>query len=162
MRISAEDERRPEDVVGQRLEVGAEVPERRVAQQQRQAERAEDLRQHRPAHDVAHEQEIAEHADGGEDQRRDRHRGRGPAAEHRPHDEGRVHRQHDEVAMGEVDDVHHAPDQRQPGGEQGVDGADQQAADDDLEEDGGHGARRCVACGRGPRPVLGPRPMSNG
>ena len=46
---AAEDERRPEDVVRQRLEVGAEVPERGVAQQQRQAEGAQDLRQHRPA-----------------------------------------------------------------------------------------------------------------
>jgi hypothetical protein len=94
-----------------------------------------DLREHRTLHDVAHEQEVAEHADGGEDQRRDRHGGRRPAAERGPHHERGVHRQHDEIAVGEVDDVHHAPDQREARREQGVDGADEQAADDDLQED---------------------------
>jgi hypothetical protein len=54
--------------------------------------------------------------------------------------------------MGEIDDVHHAPDQRQSGGEQRVDSPKQQPADDYLDENKGHAARRCVGwfkCERG-------------
>jgi hypothetical protein len=43
--------------------------------------------------------------------------------------------------MREVDDVHHAPDQREARGEQRVDGAQQKTADNHLNEDKGHGAR---------------------
>ena len=45
-----------------------------------------------------------------------------------------VHCQHDEVAMGEVHHVHHAPDQRETGGKQGVHRPHQQTRDDDLEK----------------------------
>jgi len=34
--------------------------------------------------------------------------------------------------MGEVDDVHHAPDQRQARGEQRVDGTEEEGGDDHL------------------------------
>ena len=65
----------------------------------------------------------------------------GPYAEQRVDDEGDVHAEHDEIAMREVDDVHHAPDQRQARGKQRVDGAQQKAADDHLDENKGHEPR---------------------
>ena len=40
--------------------------------------------------------------------------------------------------MREIDEVHHPPDQGQPGREQGIDGSEQETADDDLHEK--HGA----------------------
>ena len=127
-----------DEIVGQRQEVGAEAPEHGVAQQQREPEGAEDLRQHRPFHDVADQPEIDDDAERRQHQRRDRRADERSDAEHRPDHERDVHAEHDEIAMGEIDDVHHAPDQREAGREQRVDRAEQQAADDHLNEDGGH------------------------
>src|SRR5262249_13633508 len=45
-----------------------------------------------------------------------------------------------ELAVGKIDDVHHPPDEGEPGREQRVDRAEQQAADDDLQQDHGHEA----------------------
>ena len=50
--------------------------------------------------------------------------------------------EHDELAMGEIDEIHHAPDQREAGREQGVDGPQQEAADDDLQQEHGDWRRR--------------------
>jgi hypothetical protein len=42
--------------------------------------------------------------------------------------------------MREIDDVHHAPDQRETRGKQRIDRAEQQPADDDLNENRRHAA----------------------
>ena len=44
--------------------------------------------------------------------------------------------EHDEIAMGEVDQPHDAEDQRQPGREQGVEAAEQNALDQCIEPAG--------------------------
>ncbi len=141
-------QRAGDDVVGQRLEIGAEDPERRITQQQGEAEGRENLGDHRPAHDVANEAEIDDEAEEKEQERRARAERERPAVQIGHHDEGDIHTDHDELAMGEIDDVHHPPDQRQPGREQRIDGADQEADDDDLQED--HAMTiPSPACGRG-------------
>jgi len=99
---------------------------------------AENLRNHRPAHDVPNEREVRGDADRREDQRGDGHPGCRAHPEQLPNDERRVHRQHDEIAVGEVHDVHHAPDERQPRGEQRVDRAEEEPSDDHLDDGCGH------------------------
>jgi hypothetical protein len=101
------------DILRQREEIGAEPPEHRVAQQQRQPEGAENLRQHRPLHDGADQAEIDHDAERREHNRRQRRADQRAGAEQREHHERDIHPEHDEIAMGEIDDVHHAPDQRQ-------------------------------------------------
>jgi hypothetical protein len=54
------------------------------------------------------------------------------------HDKRGVHPNHDEIAMAEIDHVHHTPDQREPRREQRVNRADEKPADDDLNESEGH------------------------
>ena len=128
-------ERAADQIVRQRDEIRGERPERGVAQHQRQAERAQDLRQHRAFGDVPHQPEIDDDAQheqqrrraGDEEDRTQLQQGEG--------EERRIHRQHDEIAVGEVDDVHHAPDQRQAGGKQRIDRSHQQAADHHLQQD---------------------------
>ena len=121
--------------VRQRDEVGGERPERGVAQHQRQAERAKDLRQHRAFGDVPDQAEIDD-----DTQHEQQRRGAGNEEDRAEFEQGegkerRIHGQHDEVAMGEVDHVHHAPDQRQAGGKQRIDRSHQQAADHHLQQD---------------------------
>ena len=41
--------------------------------------------------------------------------------------------EHDQIAMGDVDEPHHAEDQGKSGGEHGVEPADQHALDDDVD-----------------------------
>ena len=71
------------------------------------------------------------------DQRHGRHdeqqRGERIDAEGLRHHQRDVGGEHDEVAMRDVDQPHHAEDQRQPGGEHGVKPADQHALQDDVE-----------------------------
>ncbi len=51
-----------------------------------------------------------------------------------PHErQDREGRQHDEVAMREIDQPHDAEDQRQAGGEQRIEAAEQDALDDGVE-----------------------------
>ena len=127
-----------DQICRQRQEIGAKTPEHGIAQQQRQPEGAEDLGQHRPLHHAADQPEIDDDAERRQHQRRHRRADERADAEHRPHHERDIHAEHDEIAMGEVDDVHHAPDQGEAGREQRVDGAEQQPADDHLNENGGH------------------------
>ncbi len=48
---------------------------------------------------------------------------------------GRVHADHEEFAMGEVDDVHDAEDDREPEGHQGKKKAHQDSLEDGIEND---------------------------
>ena len=107
-------ERAADQCVGQRAEVGAEHVERGVAQEQRQAKCTKDLRQHWAAHDVAHQQEVAHHAQRGDCDGGERHRGPRPAAQRGPDHDGGVHAEHDEIAVSEIHDIHHAPDKGEP------------------------------------------------
>ena len=52
-----------------------------------------------------------------------------PARQRQDHER----RQHDQVAMGEIDQPHDAEDQRQAGGEQRIEAAEQDALDDRVE-----------------------------
>ena len=62
-------------------------------------------------------------------QRRDEGIEAEPAASDEDHERG----EHDQVAMGEIDQPHDAEDQRQPGGEQRVEAAEQHALDQCVE-----------------------------
>ena len=57
-------------------------------------------------------------------------------AGHLNDDPGEIGRSDDQVAMGDIDQPHDAEDQRQAGGEQRIEPADQNALDDDV--DPGH------------------------
>jgi len=49
------------------------------------------------------------------------------------HDQGDIGSEHDQIAMGNVDQPHDAEDQRQAGGEQRVEPAEQHALDDGVD-----------------------------
>jgi hypothetical protein len=49
------------------------------------------------------------------------------------HHQRQVGREHDQIAMRDVDEPHHAEDQRQAGGEHGVESADQHALENDVD-----------------------------
>ena len=63
--------------------------------------------------------------------------------------EDQVGAEHREVAVGEVDDPHHAEHQREPAREQRVEAAEQDALDDVV--DPGHASTPCGA----PQPEVG-------
>ena len=120
------------------------APERlgRRAQEHREPEGGEDLGQHRGVEDPADEAPVGrgpereEQADG-EGQRDER-----IEPPERPRPVAREHGDHQELAVGEVDDLHQPEDQRESGRDQRVDEAHEQTADDALQEDlGGHGGR---------------------
>jgi hypothetical protein len=94
----------------ERDEIGAKTPEHGIAQQQRQPEGAENLGQHRPLHHAADQSEIDDDAQRRQHQCGNRRAQKRPDTEQRPDHERHIHAEHDEIAMGEVDDVHHAPD----------------------------------------------------
>src|SRR6185437_45709 len=81
------------------------------------------------------EAEIDEDAEKEQRQRCREAENPGAAADPQHGEQRRVHAEHHELAMCEVDEVHHPPDQRESGGEQRIDLAQQQPADDDLKED---------------------------
>ena len=64
-----------------------------------------------------------------------------------------IHAEHDEFAVGEVDEIHHAPDQGQTRGEQRINGPQQEATDDHL-----HHHHRLTS----PKPAATPRPPQSG
>ncbi len=73
-------------------------------------------------------------------------------------DQRDIGRQHDQIAMGDVDEPHHAEDQRQPGGEHGVEPAEQDAL-----QDGVHPLHRRTPLSPAscPRMCAGPIPQSS-
>jgi hypothetical protein len=64
---------------------------------------------------MADQEKINQHAQDKEQHGRERSEGGGAELADRECPEGDVHAEHDELAMGEVDHVHHAPDERQAG-----------------------------------------------
>ena len=69
--------------------------------------------------------------------------------------EGRVHRRHQELAVGEIDDVHQPENEREPHRNQPVEQPHQQAARETLDDDLGreHG-KTGAACRSHPLPLL--------
>jgi hypothetical protein len=63
-----------------------------------------------------------------------RRRQQGIDREEREQKERRIHRDHQKFAMGEIDDIHQAEDQRQPHGDQAVEQPHQKAAGETLND----------------------------
>jgi len=76
---------------------------------------------------------VRAYPDGKEESNRNRQGPEGINGPKREHPEGEKHGQHEELAMGEIKDVHHAPNQRQPDGDQGKDQTHEQAANQYLQ-----------------------------
>ena len=93
-------------------------------QERRQQIFAERAVEHEPLQRIAEQRHHRHH----HDQRSQR-----PDAEHFCRHQRDVSRQHDQIAMGDIDEPHHAEDQRQSGGEHGVEPADQDALKDDVD-----------------------------
>ena len=112
---------------------------------------------------VAADQQPVEHepeTEGAGDH--DRQGGVGIDADQPPEIEDGIHGQHQQAAMGEVDDVQHAVDQRQPDGDQHIDSAGQKAVQDAREEKGGieHVPQFLSASGLTPHPEEARRAVS--
>ena len=118
---------------GQLLAVRRKDFQERVLDDDRQAEGDEQRRQDiRPQGEV--EQAALERVADGEHQRHDdRQRDQRMHANAGDDGEAEEARQHDQVAMGDVDQPHDAEDERQAGGEQRVEPADQDALYDGVD-----------------------------
>ncbi len=119
------------------LRVAAEEQERDIVDHDREAQRdQQDVLV--AAVIVAADQQAIEHeaeTEGAGDHHRQR--GVGIDADQPPEIEDGIHGQHQQAAMGEIDDVQHAVDQRQPDGDKDVNAAGQKAVQDAREEEGG-------------------------
>src|SRR6266403_1280943 len=141
-----------EEAVADEAVVAREAGHDGVLQQEQQADGGEDLRERIAALHAAHEGAIDEHAEAehGEPERHDGEQriqtepgAEPPCAEHP---------EHEELAVGEVDHLHQAPDDRQAHRHEGVEKPHLKAVDDGLGELGhgawrrsGSGLRRAVA-----------------
>ena len=112
--------------------IGGEQHQREIQQQQRQREGQEDLR-HVVGPQYPADQEMLDQ-DTGNKQHRHRHdeRYQWIDAELVGEKEGDVHPDHHEFALGEIDDLDHAEDQRDADADERVNAADEQAVDDGL------------------------------
>ena len=109
-----------------------EQHQRQIEQQQRQREGQEDLRHVvRPQH-PADQEMLDQHADHEQHRHRDEKRKKRIDAELVGEEEADIHPDHHEFALGEVDDLDHAEDQRDADADERVDAADEQAVDDGL------------------------------
>jgi hypothetical protein len=93
--------------------------------------------------EMAEDQEFERQPDqqrGGQRQRQPQHEAAGQPDE----GHGQIGAEHVLHAMRQVDEVHHAEDERQPGRDQEQQDAELQAVQDlDDEEAGGHGSHAC-------------------
>ena len=118
--------------------VAGEAGDHGVLQQEEQADGGEDLRERIAALHAPHEMLVDQHPEDVHHEA-DRHDGQQriePEAGAEP--PGGEHPEHEELAVGEVDHLHEAPDDRQPHGDEGVEKPHLQAVDDGLGELG-HG-----------------------
>ena len=113
---------------GKRREFGAELPQRVILQDERQAEGDED-RIERVAPDQRPQDDDlqggAEHGD--DDERREQRQPEIPGRHH--DDDADIGAEHEQFAMREIDHVHDAEDQRQAGSDQRQDHAGDDAID---------------------------------
>ena len=115
-----------------RAVIGREQQQRDVHQQQGQRKGEKDLRHVAERQDPADQEVLQQHADHEQDRHRDGKRHQRIDPEARREEEADVHADHHEFALGEVDDLHDAEDQRDADAHQRIDSADQQAVNDGL------------------------------
>ena len=112
--------------------IRGEQHQRQIEQQQRQRKGQENLRHVvRPQHPSDQEM-LDQHADHEQHRHRNKQRSKRIDAELVGEKEGDIHPDHHEFALGEVDDLDHAEDQRDADTDERVDSADKQAVDDGL------------------------------
>src|SRR5665647_1313737 len=103
-----------------------------AAQEDGQPEGGEDLGQHGGVEDGLDEPPVDGDPQDGHESDGDGQGHQGVQAEEGPHPEGCIHGQHEELAVGEVDDLHHPKDEGEAHGHQGEDEAGEQPADQGL------------------------------
>jgi hypothetical protein len=124
----------------QAARIGGEGLQQAVLDDDRQAEGHQQRREDIAADGAVQHERLQQIADDEHQRQRDEGRDRQRQPQHRRHRENDEGCQHDKVAMGQVDEAHDAEDQRQAGGEQGVEPAQEHALHDDV-DDGAQGPR---------------------
>ena len=113
---------------------GPEKEKGQVSQKQHEPEGAEELGHHGPPQEILHETRIAGNAENKP------HQGCRRQGQERVHAGGLgrekpgVHADHQELAVGEVHDVHDPKDNREPKGHEAQDHPDQETGDDGAEQ----------------------------
>ena len=120
--------------------VGGEQLQQPVLDDDRKAEGDQQRRQQVVAQRAVEHEPLQRIADRRHQRHDDDERGSGSMPSVCVVDQREIGGEHDEVAMRDVDEPHHAEDQRQPGREHGVEPADQHALHDDVDPVG-HGRR---------------------
>ncbi len=116
------------------LDVAGEHRVHQLLQQDRQAEGGQQRDEQVAVDHAEHHQPVERPADEEQHDRRDHHpEQRMDAVPEQDH--GDIAAEHDELALGDVDDVHHAPDQRHAVGGEREDRPHQQAIDDQVGAD---------------------------
>jgi hypothetical protein len=118
-----------------RAEVGLPQVLGQPAEEDHEPEAGEDLRQHGRVDDAPDDRVVERRPEGEEQERRERQREDRVELPQGEAPEAGVHAQHQELAVGEVHDVHDAEDQRQAHGHQRVDQADEDAGEERLEQE---------------------------
>ncbi len=129
-----------------RLRIGPREGERlvapfepgRAAQHIAGGERHHRQRQMRPRHDGLHQQAMEAEAEEEEKARREQQRRQEGQGEPGGEDEDRISARHDEVAMPEIDDGGRPVDHRHRQGDEGVEHAGRDAADNELRQHDQH------------------------
>ena len=153
---AAEIEARDLDGAGLELAaVGGEQLQQRVLDDDREAEGDEQRRQQIVAERAVEQPALQHVADRRHHRHHDDERDERIEAERVGRHQRDVGGEHDQVAVRDVDQPHHAEDQRQPGGEHGVEPAEQHALHDDVDpfhrqrSEIGGGDRLCASDARG-------------
>ena len=125
---------RGQDVADVDAHVGGAVAlQQHVLQDDADPEADEDARQRVGAEREVEDPALRDETDHRHHRHDDRQRHDEIAAERRSPGEDEVGGEDGEVAVGEVDEAHHPERQREPGGEQGVETAQQDALDDGVD-----------------------------
>src|SRR5207302_1811567 len=132
----------------ERVDVGAELLEQQVLDHDRETERRQQRHENARAQAPLEQGSLQGPAEDGQRRQHDRERGeRGEPVVR--HDEDEERPEDCEVAVGEVDDPHHAEHQRQAAGQQRVVAAEQHPLNDLVEP--GHGWLPATAPRRSPK-----------
>ena len=115
-----------------RAVIGREQHQGEIHQQQGQREGEKDLRHVVEPQNPADEEMLHQDADDEQHRHRDDERHDRIDPELGGKKEADVHADHHEFALGEIDDLHHAEDQRHADAHERVDSADEQAVHDGL------------------------------
>jgi hypothetical protein len=74
-------------------------------------ERGKDLCQHRAAHHVPDQRDVNEHPYYEQRKGRSKSENLETSPDTQHHEQRYVHAEHDELAVGEIDEIHHPPDE---------------------------------------------------